>query len=219
MPARTIAIGDIHGCDVALANLVEAIGPTSDDLIVTLGDYIDRGPNSRAVIDRLLDLGNTCRFVPLLGNHEAMLLTELEGESSNTAFWLQYGGQETLASYGGSVDDVPDEHRQFLSQCQLIYETDTHFFVHARYFSDLPLIAQPQSQLLWQALMPSPPGPHYSGKLAVVGHTAQIGGEVLDLGYLRCIDTYCYGGGWLTALDVHTGHTWQVNRAGKLRNA
>jgi serine/threonine protein phosphatase 1 len=62
------------------------------------------------------------------------------------------------------------------------------------------------------------PGRHCSGKTAVVGHTPQVTGEILDLGYLVCIDTYCVGGGWLTALDVDSGQVWQANRAGELRS-
>ena len=61
------------------------------------------------------------------------------------------------------------------------------------------------------------PGPHRSGKAVIVGHTSQKGGEVLDLGHVKCIDTFCYGGGWLTALDVHTGEVWQADRGGNMR--
>src|SRR4029453_4765190 len=74
MPGRTIAIGDIHGCAAALGALVAAIEPTADDTLVALGDYVDRGPNSRGVLDELLALAKRCRLVPLLGNHEIMLL-------------------------------------------------------------------------------------------------------------------------------------------------
>ena len=74
-------------------------------------------------------------------------------------------------------------------------------------------------QLRWQSLKISTPGPHGSGKKVVVGHSAQKTGEILDLGHLICIDTYCFGGGWLTALDVHTQETWQTNRQGALRSA
>jgi serine/threonine protein phosphatase 1 len=65
--------------------------------------------------------------------------------------------------------------------------------------------------------LPPVPARHCSGKVAVVGHTPQKSGEVLDLGYLKCIDTFCHGGGWLTALEVGTGKVWQANRAGEVR--
>jgi serine/threonine protein phosphatase 1 len=61
------------------------------------------------------------------------------------------------------------------------------------------------------------PGPHESGKTVIVGHTSQKNGEILDLGHVKCIDTFCCGGGWLTALDVHTHEVWQADREGKMR--
>ena len=78
---------------------------------------------------------------------------------------------------------------------------------------------QPSEVLRWESLRDVIPGPHVSGKRAIVGHSSQKSGEVLNLGHLVCIDTYCYGGGWLTALDVHTDELWQVNRRGDLRSA
>ena len=77
MKARTIAIGDIHGCSAALDALLNAIRPRPEDCIVTLGDYINRGPDSRGVIERLIELKDRCRLVPLLGNHEEMLFEAL----------------------------------------------------------------------------------------------------------------------------------------------
>ena len=71
--------------------------------------------------------------------------------------------------------------------------------------------------LRWQSIRDRQPGPHTSGKIAVVGHTAQHNGEILDLGHLVCIDTYIYGDGWLTALDVETKQAWQVDQEGRSR--
>jgi serine/threonine protein phosphatase 1 len=70
----------------------------------------------------------------------------------------------------------------------------------------------------WLSLRDWVPPPHVSGKTAIVGHTAQRSGEILDLGYLKCIDTWCYGGGWLTALEVNTGQVWQADAQGNLRS-
>ena len=86
MTPRTIAIGDIHGCSAALDALLDAIRPRPEDTIVTLGDYIDRGPDSRGVLDRLIDLGRRCRLVPLLGNHDQMLLDVRSGKYP--IYWL-----------------------------------------------------------------------------------------------------------------------------------
>ena len=80
------------------------------------------------------------------------------------------------------------------------------------------LDAQPVETLLWESLKVRQPGPHCSGKTAIVGHTSQKSGEILDLGHLKCIDTWCYGDGWLTALDVETGRVWQANKKGRIRD-
>jgi serine/threonine protein phosphatase 1 len=216
MSTRVIAIGDIHGCAQALAALVRAIAPGPQDTLVFLGDYIDRGPDSRDVLDQLLTLRTQCQLVPLLGNHELMLLDALENPRVLWP-WLEFGGDATLASYGGHLENIPLSHWQFLSECRRYYETATHFFVHANYAAELPLAEQPDYLLFWEHLHARLPGPHCSGKRAVVGHTSQKSGQVLDLGYLLCIDTYCYGGGWLTAWEVHSGQCWQADRAGQLR--
>jgi serine/threonine protein phosphatase 1 len=71
--------------------------------------------------------------------------------------------------------------------------------------------------LRWKALRDAIPEPHSSGKTVIVGHTSQKSGEILDLGHVKCIDTYCYGGGWLTALDVQTAEVWQADREGNSR--
>jgi serine/threonine protein phosphatase 1 len=212
---RTIAIGDIHGCSAALDALIEAVAPTPHDLVVTLGDYIDRGPDSRGVIDRLIELAKRCRLKPLLGNHELMLLEAID-ESTELDFWLECGGRATLESYGGSVASIPDEHVNFIRNCRRYFQTAKHIFVHANYFSDLPVEEQPDFMLFWEHISFFTPAPHESGKTAIVGHTPQTSGKILDLGHVMCIDTHCVGGGWLTALDVDTGRIWQADKEGKL---
>jgi len=213
--SRTIAIGDVHGCSAALDSLLDAIDPQPNDLIVLLGDYVDRGPHSRAVIDRLIALADQCRMIPLLGNHEIMMLAAIEGHDVD--FWLSCGGFETLVDYNCVLSDVPQEHIEFMGHCRRYFETPTHIFLHANYQADLPLDAQPDHLVFWEHLTFSAPEPHFSGKTVVVGHTPQYDGEVLDLGHLVCIDTLCFGGGWLTALDLDTGDVWQADADGKMR--
>ncbi len=217
MNPRTIAIGDIHGCSAALDALLEAIRPTPEDTIVTLGDYVNRGPDSRGVIDRLIELTRRCRLIPILGNHDQMLLEARSGLHPTT--WIGMGGIATLDSYGPGRDIrlIPETHFQFLESCRDFYETDTHIFVHANYFPDLAMNEQPVMMLRWESLREVTPGPHNSGNTVIVGHTPQKNGEILDLGHLKCIDTYCYGGGWLTALDVQTNEVWQADRKGNMR--
>jgi calcineurin-like phosphoesterase family protein len=224
MAGRTIAIGDIHGCSVALAALLNAIRPGPEDTLIPLGDYIDRGPDSRRVFDLLVALAARCRLVPLLGNHEEMLVAAVRDPDAIQP-WLACGGVETLRSYGWApggprrslVAWIPERHWEFLAGCLLYHGTATHLFVHAGYVPELPLGEQPGEALRWRATDAQAARPHCSGKVAVVGHTPQSSGEILDLGFLKCIDTYCHGGGWLTALEVHTGQVWQVDNSGKLR--
>lgn len=215
---RMIAIGDIHGCALALERLIAEVNPGPEDTVVPLGDYIDRGHDSKCVLDQLLSLGGRCRLVPLLGNHEQMLL-DARSSATMKPLWLEYGGIATLQSYGDilSLDAITPEHIGFLESCRDYLETDTHIFVHASYFPNLRMAEQPSFVIRWESLHGGVPGPHHTGKTVVVGHTPQRRGRVLDLGYLKCIDTYCYGGGWLTALDVATGQIWQADVRGQLR--
>ena len=215
---RTVAISDIHGCLAALEALLTAIGPQPADTLVLLGDYVDRGPHSRGVIERLLALRQQCHLAPLLGNHDDMMVNVYDGRTELYVDWLMFGGNATLESYDTlRPEQIPATHIAFLRSCPLYYETDRHFFVHGNYRAELPLADQPRETLLWESLKARQPGPHCSGKMAVVGHTSQKTGEILDLGYAKCIDTCCYGEGWLTALDVESGQVWQADKRGERR--
>jgi len=217
MAARTIAMGDIHGCSLALAALIEAVKPGPSDTVVTLGDYVDRGCDSRGVICQLMELAQRCRLVPLLGNHDEMLLDIVWGRRDLLDDWLNFGGDATLASYECvAPEQIPAWHLDFLRECRPWYESDRFLFVHASYDARYPLAGQPAELLRWESIRDQFPGPHCSGKRAIVGHTSQKSGRVLDLGYLQCIDTWVYGDGCLTAIDVDTGQTWQADRRGTL---
>src|SRR5262245_55769877 len=216
MPARTIAIGDIHGCTPALRAVVDAIRPTLEDTLVALGDYVDRGPDSRGVLDYVLELEQRCRLAPLMGNHELMLLDAVQNPHVIGA-WLECGGDTTLQSYDGQLRNIPPEHLNFIRRCKRYHEIATHFFVHANYAADVPLDEQPDYLLFWEHLHFHIPPPHENGKIAIVGHTSQKTAQILDLGHVICLDTFCYGGGWLTAMDVASGQVWQADRNGRLR--
>src|SRR5215213_1069142 len=129
MAGRTIAIGDIHGCAKALEAILSAIRPDRADTIVTLGDYIDRGPDSRAVVERLVQLAGQCQLVPLQGNHEEMFVSAL-GAKPAIRKWLECGGLDTLRSYGWAAgnrralaDWFPPEHLAFVEACRPYHET------------------------------------------------------------------------------------------------
>ncbi len=112
MSNRIIAVGDIHGCSKALDAILGAMQLTSNDTLITLGDYVDRGPDTKGVIDRLIELSTSCKLVPLLGNHEEMMLDVLQ-EQSPPYRWLQYGGVDTLDSYRftGDMKVIPEPSR------------------------------------------------------------------------------------------------------------
>ena len=213
---RVIAIGDIHGHAAALESLLQRIAPQLEDTIVTLGDYVDGGPDSKGVLDQLIELEFRCKLVPLRGNHEEMMLGARHAHS-DFEFWKNCGAITTLDSYGdtGRLDQIPTAHIDFVERCVNDFEIDTHFFIHANYFPNRWLKDQDHRTRFWLPLCDEMPGPHFSGKTAVVGHTPQLTGRILDLGYLNCIDTGCGYGGYLTALDVNTGELWQVNEQGR----
>lgn len=219
---RHLAIGDIHGCITALRCLVDFVAPGPDDTIVTLGDYVDRGPDTRAVLDFIIVLGTTHTLVPLRGNHEIMMLDSRESNSW-LYNWLQYGGDATLRSYSSTSDgaatlaDVPDAHIDFLEN-KLVpyYECETHFFVHANADAIVALADQTEASLYWRRY--GNPGPHRSGKIMVCGHTIQESGMPLYNGNAICIDTWAYGGGWLSCIDVGSGTIWQANEKGNTRS-
>jgi serine/threonine protein phosphatase 1 len=152
MDGRIIAIGDIHGCSLALTSVVDAIRVEKTDALVLLGDFIDYGLNSKGVLDQLIDLEGSCRLVALLGNHEEMLLS---ARKSGVAleFWLNCGGTSTLESYGfgARLADIPERHWQFFQRCIPFFETDTHLFVHANYDPSLSLKEQPGEMLRWRS--------------------------------------------------------------------
>jgi serine/threonine protein phosphatase 1 len=219
---RVLAIGDIHGCSKALNKLLTAVSPSPEDLVVTLGDYVDRGPDSRGVLDRLIEFQATGRLVALRGNHDQMMLEARHG-AEEEMIWRLCGGQQTLESYApsgdvGKLEHVTQRHWDFLqNQCVNYYETDKHFFVHANAYADLPLDQQPDFMLFWERL--TDPDPHHTGKIMVCGHTSQESGLPLNLGHTICIDTKVYGTGWLTCLDVMSGQVWQANQEGQQRTA
>jgi serine/threonine protein phosphatase 1 len=218
-PARLIAIGDVHGCIHALDAIVDVMEPTAHDQLVFLGDVIDQGPDTREVLNRIIELQRHCNVVLIQGNHEEMLHAARENEQA-LRYWEVCGGVATLNSYrfGGGLAEIPSEHWALLSTCRAFYETDRFIFSHANYVPDLAMAAQPDFQLRWALFERDKMQAHFSGKHVFVGHTQQLNGEIVDLQFATCIDTACYRYGWLTAIDVRTKCGWQANRWGALRD-
>ena len=128
---KMIAIGDIHGCARTLDGLLRQLIPEPDDHLIFIGDYMDRGPDSKGVIDRLLALAEEQRCTFLRGNHEDLFLGYLDrGEYDIFAI---NGGIATLSSYMDSDGDmeIPQSHVDFVRKTELYLETDEFVFVHA----------------------------------------------------------------------------------------
>lgn len=228
---RLLAIGDIHGCAKPMRALLDAILPQPEDTLVILGDFINRGPATREVLEVLLQVGQQCELIVILGNHEEELLAARQDVRSFHQ-WLAMGGAATLASYGvdtqssKSEDEwalsesggpklgpcilkiIPIEHWQIVEQARAYWECGNYFFTHAGYDPDLPLDKQSPTELRWLALSDWSVRPHCSGKTAIVGHTPNLSGRIVDFGFLRCLDTGCGLGGRLTAMDILSGHQW-----------
>jgi serine/threonine protein phosphatase 1 len=217
-PGRLLAIGDIHGCHIAFDTLLEHLAITPSDTVVVLGDVIDRGPGTRQVIDRLLELRERCRLIFLLGNHEEMFLDSLTTDEVREP-WMGFGGLETLISYGEHAEDtgeIPAEHIEFLKTGLDYFETESTVFVHANLEPGRPLAEQTAEWLRWAKLtkheLPLP-----SGQRVICGHTAQKSGRAWVGDGWVCIDTYAYGDEFLTALDVGSDLVYQARQSGEFR--
>lgn len=186
-----IAIGDIHGCAETLRILIDRLAPGEDDHLIFVGDYIDRGPDSKGVIDFLLALSRRCRCTFLRGNHEAFMLEYLDYGQFD--LWRVNGGMATLNSYANSRKvEIPEAHIRFVRATRLYYETPDFLFVHAglkphlsvednlrRFDADVFLWERSHldaDELAWE-------------KTVVCGHTPQA--EVVSRDRLIALDTGC----------------------------
>jgi len=217
-PGRLIAIGDVHGCNLALDAVLNAIAPTPQDRLVFLGDLVDQGKETKDVLERIRNLQDTTQVTLIQGNHEEMMFAARENEPA-LRYWERCGGVPTLNSYrfGATLDEVPAAHWELLTSCQPYLETEHFIFAHANFLPDLSMAEQPDYLLRWDLFEAAKEQAHFSGKTVVVGHTEQKTAEILDLGFALCIDTACWTYGWLTAIDVATREVWQASRWGVLR--
>jgi serine/threonine protein phosphatase 1 len=213
---RTLVIGDIHGSLTALKALGEFVDFSPDDVIITLGDYIDRGPDSKGVIDYLIELKESHEVVTLMGNHEAMMEKARHTEQERY-FWLLNGGEATLDSFRvANLDHIEPSYWSFINSCERFYETGNHIIAHGGLEPETDLEEQSDRDLFWRRI--SETESHKSGKTLVCGHTPQRNGMPLVLDHAICIDTFAFGpGGWLTCLDIETGEYWQANQKGETR--
>lgn len=196
---RILAVGDLHGCVDKLQILMAGLGwNPEEDLLVFIGDYVDRGPDSAGVIEHLLGLYQwTDNIVCLKGNHEQILLDFLEGKNEQT--FLFNGGDATIESYGGEEAGFPEDHFEFLISLPPYYETEDYIFVHAGLRDGIPLENQTEEDLIWirDEFIYSD---YDHGKLVIFGHTPRQ--EPLVMHNKICIDTGAVFGGNLTCLEL-----------------
>ncbi len=222
MPAgrRVYAVGDIHGRSDLLVRMQQLIASDAasadgrDLVLVFLGDYVDRGPASSEVLDRLTGTPLAgFRTIYLQGNHEAMMLDFLAGTSS--VAWLMNGGLATLASYGVEPDDgwpsealiaalrtglrtaLPARHLRFLTELSLVHAEGDYVFVHAGIRPGLPLELQEAHDLLW-IREPFLGRGRDDGLCVVHGHTIAARPEVRA--HRIGIDTGAFHSGRLTCI-------------------
>ncbi|MBO6088384.1 serine/threonine protein phosphatase [bacterium] len=201
MQNRLIAVGDIHGEIGKLNSLLDKLDLKSDDKVIFLGDYIDRGKHSKEVIDRLIELSKNVECVFLKGNHEDMLLkTLISRKQQDIEHWLLNGGVETYDNYG-DYPAIFNLHGKFLDNLKLYHIEQNYLFVHAGVNPNKDLSEQTEDDLLWirEEFLNNP---HKLPYKIIFGHTPFT--EPLLLNDKIGIDTGCGKSEncYLTAYDV-----------------
>ncbi len=189
------AVGDIHGCHdhlLAAVAKIRAHAGLQPYRVIFLGDYVDRGPDVRAVVELVRDLVTARRaagsWQALKGNHEEMMIAAGRGEGR--AVWHGNGGLATEASYAGCRMELY-QHLAWLESLPTCIETENHIFVHAGLSPRYPLAEQPEEVLLWSRGWQK--HDHDFGKHVVYGHQASAVPELRK--FSTCLDTgACYGG-------------------------
>ncbi|MEJ2691196.1 MAG: metallophosphoesterase family protein [Deltaproteobacteria bacterium] len=203
--SRTFVIGDIHGCPRAVVDRLALINADPDqDGLVFLGDYVDRGPDTRRVIDVLLSLQQEFRrMVTLKGNHEEVLLNFLAGRDRE--FFLAIGGRETLRSYGCTEPfdysctlDIPNSHQQFLYNLLPYWQDEHGIYVHAGLQPGIHLTQQSPDWLYWADGGKFAAQRYDFGKRVIFGHSVVLS-PLIEPGKVG-LDTGCVYGGSLSCL-------------------
>ncbi|MDB5076579.1 MAG: metallophosphoesterase [Chloroflexi bacterium] len=174
--SRLLVFGDIHGAISSLSRLLQRLMPTEDDTLLFLGDYIDRGEDSRAVLDLLSNLEQLHSCIFLMGNHEDMFLKAYSGAEADLDLWLNNGGLKTFLDFDGGLP--PDRHVEWIRRLRPFYETETHYFVHAGLRPGVAPSESTDMERLW-IREPFLSSTYDWGKRVIFGHTVQFGGPLV----------------------------------------
>jgi len=216
---RLFAIGDIHGCVDELSAMLNRIAPARGDTMVFVGDYVDRGPAVRDVIELLIELRRgAAEYVFLKGNHEDMMLSFLGFSGHYGESFLFNGGAPTLESYRvpepeQALERIPADHVDFLKALATSYLRPPYLFVHAGISPLRQLEEQSVEDMLWirQEFIFNP---HQLLATVVFGHTP-MRAVMVDLPYKLGIDTGLVYGGKLTCVEFNEGVLYQVARGSR----
>lgn len=146
--SRYIAITDIHGELGKLESVLSKINLRSDDIFVFMGDYIDRGPDSKSVVEKVIEISESYETITLIGSHEYALLHAKQDEYYNYLFW-NYGGPATVKSYGGHFDNILKIHGDFYRSLNFYHLTENYLFVHAGIDPRYSLEEQSETDLVY----------------------------------------------------------------------
>jgi serine/threonine protein phosphatase 1 len=224
---RIYAVGDVHGCLHLLEDLLDRLeqdnaGRTSSDVtLVMLGDLIDRGPDSRRVVERVRRGVGWGRTVAIMGNHEAVMLNVLDGQTDALESWLRFGGVETLQSWGIDREaiesltldgiiaalraEVTPEERAWLGRLRTSLRIGDYYFVHAGVRPNIPFERQSDEDRLWirEDFLESR---RRHGAVVVHGHSIN---PVVEARANRIgLDTGAYASGRLTAVGLEGADRW-----------
>ena len=169
---RIFAIGDIHGCNEAFQKMLfEEIKVQKTDMIYCIGDYIDRGPDSKGVIDTILDLRNkNYNIKTIRGNHEEMMMHSEDG-LRDFELWYSNGGDITLESFGvDTYDGFKKEYKDFFEGTVFYLTDENYIFVHAGLNFEASDIFEDKEAMLWKRDF-SPEQPVLGNRILILGHT------------------------------------------------
>lgn len=179
--SKTYAIADLHGrADLLKMAVKEIRSRDATGTIVTLGDYIDRGPESRQAIEYLMSKQDK-NFVCLKGNHEDIMSRAYRQPMRNLNWWISNGGGQTIHSYGKRLDEIPELHVRWIESLPTYYEDKHRVFVHAGVKDGVPLDKQTEEMLLWY-LYPDDHEGGWNGKHVVHGHHQFPNGPIVKTG-------------------------------------